>query len=82
MMQSASQGVACVRTYPRTSSLTRLSTGRAQAVDALTPLGRGQVQLVTGVRGAGKTALVLDAVLAQQRSSVRCIYAAVGQRCG
>ena len=52
-----------------------------QAVDALTPLGRGQALLVTGARRAGKTALVLDAVLAQARSNVRCIVAAVGQRC-
>ena len=52
-----------------------------QAMDALTPLGRGQAQLVTGARGAGKTALVLDAVLAQARSGVRCIFAAVGHRC-
>lgn len=55
--------------------------GRAQAVDALTPLGRGQALLVTGGRRAGKTALVLDAVLAQARSDVRCVYAAVGQGC-
>ena len=52
-----------------------------QAVDALTPLGRGQAQLVTGARGAGKTALVLDAVLAQARTDVRCIFASVGHRC-
>lgn len=52
-----------------------------QAVDALTPLGRGQAQLVTGARGAGKTALVLDAVLAQARSDVRCVFASVGHRC-
>ncbi len=47
--------------------------GRAQAVDALTPLGRGQALLVTGGRRA--------AVLAQARSDVRCVYAAVGQGC-
>ncbi|KAK9824846.1 hypothetical protein WJX81_006563 [Elliptochloris bilobata] len=55
-----------------------LTTG-VKAVDALTPLGRGQALLVTGARGSGKSALVLDAVLAQARSNVQCIYAAVGQ---
>lgn len=52
-----------------------------QALDILTPLGRGQALLVTGMRGAGKTSLVLDAILGQYKSGVRCIYAAIGQRC-
>ena len=51
-----------------------------QALDVLTPLGRGQALLVTGVRQTGKTSLVLDAILGQYRSGVRCIYAAIGQR--
>lgn len=46
----------------------------------LTPLGRGQALLVTGMRQSGKTSLVLDAILGQYRSGVRCIYAAIGQR--
>ena len=52
-----------------------------QALDALTPLGRGQTLLVTGEPRSGKSALVLDAILGQYRSGVRCIYAAIGQRC-
>ncbi|KAK9915373.1 hypothetical protein WJX75_008150 [Coccomyxa subellipsoidea] len=55
-----------------------LVTG-VKALDVLTPLGRGQALLVTGVRHTGKTALVLDAILGQYRSGVRCIYAAIGQ---
>ena len=38
---------------------------RTQAVDVLTPLGRGQAQLVTGPRGAGKSRCAMDAVLGQ-----------------
>ena len=51
-----------------------------QALDCLTPLGRGQTLLVAGEAGAGKSALVLDAILGQFRSGVRCVYAAIGVR--
>ena len=53
---------------------------RGQALDCLTPLGRGQTLLVTGEAGAGKSALCLDAILGQFRSGVRCVYAAIGLR--
>ncbi|KAK9829697.1 hypothetical protein WJX72_007407 [[Myrmecia] bisecta] len=56
-----------------------LVTG-VKAVDALTPLGRGQALMVTGLPGTGKTSLAVDAVLGQRRSGVRCFYAAVGLR--
>ena len=49
-------------------------------MDALTPLGRGQAQLVTGPEGAGKTTMMMDAVLGQSKSGVMCVYAAVGHR--
>jgi len=52
-----------------------------QALDALTPLGRGQALLVTGEQHSGKSSAVLDAILGQYGSGVRCIYAAIGQRC-
>ena len=51
-----------------------------QALDALTPLGRGQALLVAGKQESGKSCMVLDAILGQYGSGVRCIYAAVGQR--
>ncbi len=54
-----------------------------QALDTLTPLGRGQALLLTGPPGSGKSSLAVDAVLGQARpcgQPVRCIYAAVGCR--
>ena len=51
-----------------------------QALDALTPLGRGQALLVTGEQQSGKSSVVLDGILGQSGSGVRCIYAAIGQR--
>lgn len=45
----------------------------------LTPLGRGQAQLLTGLPGSGKTLAAVDAVLGQAASGVRCVYASVRQ---
>jgi F-type H+-transporting ATPase subunit alpha len=56
-----------------------LHTG-VTVLDALLPLGRGQRELILGDRATGKTALALDVILAQGRSEVVCVYAAVGQR--
>jgi F-type H+/Na+-transporting ATPase subunit alpha len=52
----------------------------AKAVDAMTPVGRGQRELVIGDRQIGKTALCVDAILAQKNTDVYCIYVAVGQK--
>ncbi|GAB4817334.1 hypothetical protein N2152v2_004380 [Parachlorella kessleri] len=52
-----------------------LMTG-VKAVDVLTPIGRGQSQLVAGPRGSGKTQLCIDAILGQRGKAVRCVYAA------
>ncbi len=49
-----------------------------QALDILTPLGRGQALQVSGPSGSGKSSLLLDVVRGQRGSGVRCIYAAVG----
>jgi F-type H+-transporting ATPase subunit alpha len=49
-------------------------------VDALTPIGRGQRELIIGDRQTGKTALVLDAILNQKDTDVVCIYVAIGQK--
>ena len=49
------------------SSVADAASIAAQAVDALTPLGRGQAQLVTGPHGAGKSRCGIDAVLGQVR---------------
>ncbi|MEZ4236649.1 MAG: F0F1 ATP synthase subunit alpha [Myxococcota bacterium] len=50
------------------------------AVDAMLPLGRGQRQLIIGDRKTGKTALALDAVLAQRDQDVVCVWCTVGQK--
>jgi F-type H+-transporting ATPase subunit alpha len=52
----------------------------SKAVDAMTPVGRGQRELVIGDRQIGKTALCVDAIIAQKYSDIHCIYVAVGQK--
>ena len=56
-----------------------LQTG-IKAIDAMTPIGRGQRELIIGDRKTGKTAIALDAILAQKGTGVKCFYVAVGQK--
>jgi len=56
-----------------------LQTG-IKAIDAMTPIGRGQRQLIIGDRQTGKTAVVVDTILAQKGLGVKCIYVAIGQK--
>jgi len=64
-----------------------LQTG-ITAIDAMTPIGRGQRELIIGDRQTGKTAIAIDAIIAQRdnwvsgdpKKQVRCIYVAVGQK--
>lgn len=49
-------------------------------VDALTPIGRGQRELIVGDRQTGKTALVVDTIINQRDSDVVCIYVVIGQK--
>lgn len=58
---------------------TPLQTG-IKAIDAFTPIGRGQRELILGDRQTGKTAIALDMMLNQKDSNVICIYCAIGQR--
>ena len=51
-----------------------------KAIDAMTPVGRGQRELVIGDRQTGKTAVCLDAILAQKTTDVHCFYVAIGQK--
>lgn len=51
-----------------------------KAVDAMTPVGRGQRELVIGDRKTGKTAIGIDAILNQKETGVKCFYIAVGQK--
>jgi len=51
-----------------------------KAVDAMTPIGRGQRELIIGDRQVGKTAICIDAILAQKDSDIHCFYVAIGQK--
>ncbi len=51
-----------------------------KAVDAMTPVGKGQRELIIGDRQIGKTACAIDAILAQKNTDVYCIYVACGQK--
>lgn len=51
-----------------------------KAIDAMTPIGRGQRQLVIGDRKTGKTAICVDAIINQKHSGVKCFYVAIGQK--
>ncbi|MDO4767018.1 MAG: F0F1 ATP synthase subunit alpha [Pseudomonadota bacterium] len=51
-----------------------------KAVDAMTPIGRGQRELIIGDRQVGKTAVGVDAILAQKNSDIHCFYVAIGQK--
>jgi len=51
-----------------------------KAVDSMTPVGRGQRELIIGDRQIGKTAVAVDAILAQKDTDVYCIYVACGQK--
>src|SRR6185436_9776912 len=56
-----------------------LQTG-IKAIDAMTPIGRGQRELIIGDRKTGKTAIGIDAIINQKDSGVKCFYVAVGQK--
>jgi len=58
---------------------TPLQTG-LKCVDALTPIGRGQRELIIGDRRTGKTAIALDTIINQRDKGVICIYVAIGQK--
>lgn len=51
-----------------------------KAIDAMTPVGRGQRELIIGDRQIGKTAIAVDAIINQKDSGIICIYVAVGQK--
>ncbi len=56
-----------------------LQTG-IKAIDAMTPIGRGQRELIIGDRKTGKTAVAIDAILNQKDTGVKCFYVAIGQK--
>jgi F-type H+-transporting ATPase subunit alpha len=56
-----------------------LQTG-IKAIDAMTPIGRGQRELIIGDRKTGKTTIAVDTIINQAGQGVKCIYVAVGQK--
>ena len=56
-----------------------LQTG-IKAIDAMTPIGRGQRELIIGDRKTGKTTVAVDTILNQKGQGVKCIYVAIGQK--
>jgi F-type H+-transporting ATPase subunit alpha len=56
-----------------------LQTG-LKCIDAMTPIGRGQRELIIGDRQTGKTAIALDTIINQKTTGVLCIYVAIGQK--
>jgi len=56
-----------------------LQTG-IKAIDSMTPIGRGQRELIIGDRKTGKTAIALDTIINQKEENVICVYVAIGQK--
>jgi F-type H+-transporting ATPase subunit alpha len=56
-----------------------LQTG-IKAIDSMTPIGRGQRELIIGDRKTGKTAIAIDTIINQREENVICVYVAIGQK--
>ncbi|MCB0330896.1 MAG: F0F1 ATP synthase subunit alpha, partial [Bdellovibrionales bacterium] len=56
-----------------------LQTG-IKSIDSMTPVGRGQRELIIGDKKTGKTAIALDTIINQKDTGVVCIYVAIGQK--
>src|SRR5438093_8622388 len=56
-----------------------LQTG-LKAIDSMTPIGRGQRELIIGDRKTGKTAIAVDTIINQKEEKVVCVYVAIGQK--
>ncbi len=63
----------------RESVFEPLQTGLI-SIDAMTPIGRGQRELIIGDRQTGKTAIAIDTIINQKGLGVKCIYVAIGQK--
>ena len=74
MIENAAPGIA-----DRQPVTQPLQTG-LKAIDAMTPIGRGQRELIIGDRKTGKTAIALDTIINQKGTGVICVYVAIGQK--
>ena len=70
------KGLGIVQRQPVSESL---YTG-LKAIDSMTPIGRGQRELIIGDRQTGKTAIPIDTIINQKNTDVYCIYVAIGQK--
>jgi F-type H+-transporting ATPase subunit alpha len=71
--------VVAPRVITRKNVDTPVQTG-IKAIDSLTPIGRGQRELIIGDRQTGKTAIAVDTIINQKGKDLTCIYVAVGQK--
>ncbi|OLC20695.1 MAG: F0F1 ATP synthase subunit alpha [Chloroflexi bacterium 13_1_40CM_68_21] len=71
--------VVAPRVITRKNIDTPVQTG-IKAIDSLTPIGRGQRELIIGDRQTGKTAIAIDTIINQKGQNLTCIYVAVGQK--
>lgn len=51
-----------------------------KAIDAMTPIGRGQRELIIGDRQTGKSAIAIDSIINQKGKGIKCVYVAIGQK--
>src|SRR5205807_4498600 len=51
-----------------------------KAIDSMTPVGRGQRELIIGDRKTGKTVIAIDTIINQRSENVICVYVAIGQK--
>ncbi|MDG2072883.1 MAG: F0F1 ATP synthase subunit alpha [Pseudomonadales bacterium] len=51
-----------------------------KSIDSMIPVGRGQRELIIGDRQTGKTAIAIDTIINQQKSGIKCVYVAIGQK--
>src|SRR5213594_370792 len=71
--------VVAPRVITRKNVDTPVQTG-IKAIDSLTPIGRGQRELIIGDRQTGKTAIAIDTIINQKGKDLICIYVAIGQK--
>jgi F-type H+-transporting ATPase subunit alpha len=51
-----------------------------KSIDSMTPIGRGQRELIIGDRQVGKTAVAIDTIINQKGKGIKCVYVAIGQK--
>merc|ERR1712238_538518 len=57
-----------------------IESSENQSIEAMIPIGRGQRELIIGVRQTGKTAIAVDTIINQKKEDVVCVYVGIGQK--